>query len=445
MIKNIAAVIVIYILTCVLWAILGSSIFLRSEGSNSSLKTRVESLWGTSQLQRAPALSFDKWGSQTTQKWNEKTQAYDNVIEPTIVPEYIPLESSDIIVKLNLDYRKKGLNWYSTYKVNFYAKYAIKNNADTARSLKLNFQFPNPNNTYDNFVFKIDADTTKDIKIENGMINETVRLAPGEQRLLTISYNTNGLEEWRYNFGSEVNQVKNFNMEMTTDFARVDFPDQTISPSKITSDEGSSTLNWDFGNLLSGVEIGVTMPERLNPGPWAGKVTFFAPVSLFFFFFLMLLITAIKKIELHPMHFFFMAASFFSFHLLLAYLIDHINIHVAFLICSVVSIGLVVSYLRLVVSNSFAFREVIIIQFIYLVFFSYTFFFERYTGLSITILSIVTLFVVMQLTARINWRDVFGISQNKDTEYYRKMMQQYQQQNTPDHQIPKNPPTNIPQ
>jgi inner membrane protein involved in colicin E2 resistance len=438
MFKNIAAVIVIYIFTCVLWAVLGSSIFIRSEGSHSSLKTSVESLWGTSQTQQAPLISFDKWGKQTTQKWNEKTQAYDNIVEPVIVPEYLSLESSDVKVNLNMDYRKKGLNWYSTYKVNFKGDYIVKNNTDSTRDIKINFQFPNPNNTYDNFIFKLGTYTSGNVKIENGMINENLTLQPGEQRNLTIAYNTNGLEDWRYNFGNEVNQVKNFKMEMTTDFERVDFPDQTISPTKKTISPSGTKLNWDFGNLLSGVQIGVTLPERLNPGPWAGKVTFFAPVSLFFFFFLMLLITAIKKIELHPMHYFFMAASFFSFHLLLAYLIDHINIHIAFMICSVVSIGLVVSYLRLVVSNLFAFREVIIIQFIYLVFFSYTFFFERYTGLSITILSIVTLFVVMQLTARINWREIFGIVPTKDTEYYRNLMQQYQTNTQPN----TTPPTN---
>ena len=62
-------------------------------------------------------------------------------------------------------------------------------------------------------------------------------------------------------------------------------------------------------------------------------------------------------IELHPMNYFFLAAAFFSFHLLLAYLVDHISIHVAFVVCSAVSIFLVVSYLRLVVGMRFASGE----------------------------------------------------------------------------------------
>jgi len=150
------------------------------------------------------------------------------------------------------------------------------------------------------------------------------------------------------------------------------------------------------------------MPEKLQPGPLAGQISFFAPVSLFFFFFLMLIITTMRDIDLHPMNYFFLATAFFAFHLLLAYLVDHISIHAAFLICSAVSIFLVISYLRLVVGMRFAAVEAGISQFIYLVLFSYAFFFKGFTGLAITIGSIVTLFVVMQMTGRIKWAEKFA-------------------------------------
>jgi len=55
-------------------------------------------------------------------------------------------------------------------------------------------------------------------------------------------------------------------------------------------------------------------------------------VSLFFFFFLMFIITTLRNIDLHPMNYFFLAAAFFAFHLLLAYLVDHISIHAAMVI-----------------------------------------------------------------------------------------------------------------
>jgi inner membrane protein involved in colicin E2 resistance len=161
---------------------------------------------------------------------------------------------------------------------------------------------------------------------------------------------------------------------------------------------------------VAGYQIGMTMPEKLQPGPLAGNISYFAPVSLLFFFFLMFLITVMRGIDLHPMNYFFLACAFFAFHLLLVYLVDHISIHAAFGVASAVSVFLVVSYLRLVAGMRFAAVEAGSAQMIYLVLFSYAFFFKGFTGLAVTIGSILTLFVVMQMTGRIKWTEKFAQS-----------------------------------
>jgi inner membrane protein involved in colicin E2 resistance len=108
------------------------------------------------------------------------------------------------------------------------------------------------------------------------------------------------------------------------------------------------------------------------------------------------------------MNYFFLACAFFSFHLLMAYLVDHISIHLAFAICSAVSVVLLVSYLRLVVGMRFAALEAGLAQVIYLILFSYAFFFEGFTGLAITVGAILTLFITMQMTARVRWSEKFA-------------------------------------
>jgi hypothetical protein len=45
---------------------------------------------------------------------------------------------------------------------------------------------------------------------------------------------------------------------------------------------------------------------------------------------------------------------------------------------------------------------------IYLVLFSYAFFWNGFTGLSITVIAVITLFVVMQATGRIRWSERFA-------------------------------------
>ena len=157
----------------------------------------------------------------------------------------------------------------------------------------------------------------------------------------------------------------------------------------------------------NGFDIALKMPEKLQPGPLAGEISYFAPVSLFFFFFIIFVLSTLRGIDLHPMNYFFLAGAFFAFHLLLAYLADHISIHAAFAISSAVSIVLVVSYLRLVVNLRFALVDAGLAQLIYLVLFSYAFFFAGFTGLTITIGAILSLFVVMQMTGRIRWEEKF--------------------------------------
>ncbi len=124
--------------------------------------------------------------------------------------------------------------------------------------------------------------------------------------------------------------------------------------------------------------------------------------------FLMFIITAVKKVNIHPMNYFFIACAFFSFHLLMAYLADLVNLTLAFVISSAVSIFLVISYMRIVAGVRFALVETGISQLVYLILFSYAFFLEGYTGLAITIACVITLFIVMQVTAKIDWEKLFS-------------------------------------
>jgi hypothetical protein len=226
--------------------------------------------------------------------------------------------------------------------------------------------------------------------------------------VVRVGYRSQGLGSWHYRFGKEVAQVRDVVLKMTTNFRGIDFPENTLSPTQKRPTPGGWELTWSYKNLVSGFDIGMTMPEKLQPGPLAGQISVFAPVSLLFFFFLMFIITTMRGIELHPMNYFFLACAFFSFHLLLAYLVDRISIHTAFAICSAVSIFLVISYLRLVVGMRFAAVEAGLAQLIYLVLFSYAFFWKGFTGLAITIGSILTLFLVMQMTGRIRWAEKFA-------------------------------------
>jgi len=393
MFKRVLAISFIYVCTVAGWMILAGTLLVRTEALDGRLRDAVEQLWGTAHTQTPPQVYLKSSASRT-----DNEQGYR---------ETVALDSSDITVDLKLEHRRKGLLWYSTYHVQFAGVYTVVNHSPQAQEMVVDFKFPAEQAIYDNFRFAVGGQEVSEVELKSGNIVQPFRIEPGESKTVEIAYDSQGLDEWNYDFGSSVKQVRNFSPTLNTDFDNIDFPQRSISPTAKEKTADGWSLNWRYTNLLTGVKIGMVMPKRLNPGPWVMQLTAAAPVSLFLFFFLLFVCTAGRSIRLHPMNYFFIGAAFFSFHLLLAYLVDHVSIHTAFWLCSAVSVFLVVSYMRLVVGIRFAFVEVALFQLVYLVLFSYTFFFAGYTGLAITVLCVCTLFAVMQFTARIDWEKVF--------------------------------------
>jgi inner membrane protein involved in colicin E2 resistance len=402
MIKRIAALAAIFLCTSAAWVVLGVTIFARTESPQSDeLRSRVASSWGTAQTQTPPTASYLKVIEEKVEE-DKKTKV---VKRTEVVP--LALEGSKVDVSFDLKQRQKGLLWYSTYAVVFGGDYTFTNSSGQDQLVTFRLPFPSQQAIYDDLTMTAD-NRPLTVKNESNSAAGSSLVAAGKTVIMHAAYRSQGLDSWHYSFGEGISQIRNFALNMRTNFKDIDFPAQTLSPTTKSETASGWDLSWNYKNLVSGYGIGMEMPEKLQPGPLAGKISFFAPVSLFFFFFLMFIITTVRGIDLHPMNYFFLAAAFFAFHLLLAYLADHIAIHMAFVICSAVSIFLVISYLRLVVGIRFAAVEAGVAQLIYLVLFSYAFFFKGFTGLAITIGSIVTLFVVMQMTGRVKWEEKFA-------------------------------------
>jgi hypothetical protein len=403
MIKRILAIAFIFSCSSIAWMILGGTITARTNAAGQQLRGRVQSVWGAPQEQITPLAEYDEtvpYTERVTEGGQTKVVEKSRLELHTIRPQ-----SSSISVDLRSEPRRKGLLWYATYKVAFRGDYEFRNSDSATGLLRLKLQFPASQAVYDDLQFVVDGrPVTPVTKSDSAYALANVKA--GEFVKLRVTYRSQGLDSWKYSFGKDVNSVSNFHLVMSTDFHDIDFPDNTLAPTAKHESGSGWQLTWDYMNMLSGYAIAMTMPEKLQPGPLASEISFFAPVSLFFFFFLIFIVTAMRGIDLHPMNYFFLAGAFFAFHLLLAYLADHLDIHASFFISSAVSVFLVVSYLRLVVGTSFALREAATAQFIYLVLFSYAFFFQGLTGLSITIGAILTLFAVMQMTGKVRWSEL---------------------------------------
>ena len=396
---KVGAIIVIFLCTTAAWVILGATIMARTYSAGSGLEPRVASSWGGPQTQSPPAATSTRTVPKQVQE-TENGKLVTRIIDETIIAP-LTAEKSRVRVDLVLEQRQKGLLWFATYRVAFNGDYIIRNTTPSD-DVTLKLVFPAPDAIYDDLLFRVDGQPVP-LSAADGAVTARIRRPPGASIRLETGYRSQGMTTWQYSFGQNVVQVRDFVLDMRTHFADVDFPPGTLSPTEKKRTADGWNLVWKYTNLVTGYDIGMVMPEKIQPGPLAGRISFFAPVSLLFFFFLIFIIATLKGIDLHPMHYFFLATSFFAFHLLLAYLADHLSIHLAFAICSAVSIFLVISYLRIVVGPRFAFVEAALAQLVYLVGFSYAFFFKGFTGLAVTIGAILSLFLVMQMTARVNW------------------------------------------
>ena len=419
---RLVAIGIIFLASAVAWFILGGTVVSRTGESDAALATEVARLWGGRHTQIAPAAHVEVPRVVVEELPPIVAGGAVRRVEKTVIDRVpAPATSGKVDVELDLDHKRKGLLWYDTYAVAFKGEYRIRNPHDVPRRMVVSFAFPSAEGLYDDFAFELDGRPTPPVADLAQGLSAAADLAPGQEAILRVRYRSRGLGDWTYAFSpSGVAQVRDFHLAMKTDFDRIDFPAGTLSPTARTRLRDGWHLRWDFASLVTGQRIGMDAPDRMNPGPLAARITFFAPVSLLFFVTVMVILGAMRGDSLHPMHYFFVSAAFFAFHLLLAYLVDHVDIHAAFAIAAATSLFLVVSYLRLVAGGRFALLQAGVAQLVFLVLFSYAFFFEGYTGLTVTVGAVVTLYVLMQLTARVRWDEVFDRVPRAATSGFRK-------------------------
>jgi hypothetical protein len=386
-ITRVAAVGLIFVLAWAGWWTLGYATAVRSMEAGGRLGAQVEALWGAPLVQQAPSFAAETPGADRARP---------------VMPS-----KNDVQVSLRTDYRKKGLIWYPTYVCTFDGTYTLTNAEPVMQKLRLHFAFPAKGGTYDAFAVYLNGEKlVSPVDTEDG-VREIVELNPGGTTEFRVVYTTRGLGAWRYRMDPVIGRVQNFTLHVDTNFRDVDYPDGCLSPMTVDTTREGLALGWNATDLITGEDIGVVVPERLNPGPLTSRITYFAPVCLLFFFVLTAAIHVVYNINIHPMHYLFVAAGFFAFHLLLAYMAGLINIHLAFAIAALVSVTLVTSYLAAALRGRLPWKIAAAGQVFFLVLFSYSFFLEGVTGLTIAIGAVVTLAVLMRVTAHVNWEGVF--------------------------------------
>lgn len=417
---NLVAMGVIFGVTALMWLGFAALMLARTEQQESSLQSDVAELWGQEMVQQAPEVT---WPSKVRRMRSEPVYGpdgmprYDSngvglttleeVWEDVAVP--VPLTSTHLDVDLRHDPRRKGLIWFSLYDVALDGTWTATFTGDAPGRLRIAFPFPQMDGIYDDFVFEVNGQPVETAPA-NSYATTEVDAVPGEVVTFRVRYRSRGRDSWVYRpvNGWQTGEVRDFTLAMHTDFADIDFPGRTMSPSTRERTGSGWTLDWAFERLVTGQGIGMITPSRVQAGTLAAQLSFTAPISLALFMTWVAILALMRGVSIHPVNFAFVAGAFFSFHLLFGYTADHLPVEWAFALSSAVSVFLTVSYLRLVAGPRFALVQAGGAQLVYQVGFSAAHFFDGLTGLTLTVLLIGTLFALMQLTGRVRWEAVFA-------------------------------------
>jgi hypothetical protein len=454
-IKRLVGLIFVYVVTCAAWMVLAGVTEMRTSKQTHALRGKVSNSWGEPQAQRAPNLAFraivptDQYvagaelmsleeaaalgieppkppkqkeadrskqprrGTKAAAKQSTEQSAQDE--EPPKIwvsraqSEPVALDASTVSAELHSDPRRKGLVWYSLYDVAFGGDYSYEHSRHEVGYLDIEFVLPTQAALYDQLVFEVNGeDQRAALDPSTGTFKVSMPVRLHSKINFRTGYRSRGSTTWTYVPGAGVEQLENFRLSMATDFADIDFPGQTLSPTHKQRTDDGWTLDWNFKSTVTGHGMGMVLPQHIQPGELSTALTLSAPISLLFFFFMLFVLSTLQKIDIHPINYMLLGGAFFAFHLLFSYSADHLTVPWAFAISSVVSQTLVVSYLRLVVSSKFALREAALGQLVYLIGFSLAHFWEGFTGLTITVLAIITLFLLMQATGRLRWSEVLS-------------------------------------
>lgn len=363
----------IYLLASFAWVMLGLRLQARHQGQDARLRAAVADLWGSSHRQDGPSLH-------------------------SAAGEVLALDSTQVMVELALEHRRKGMLWYSTYRVNFDGKYELESPAEGG-----SFHFPLParGGMYSDFSVTVDGQPAESQLADSVVV---VPLPKGQHEV-GVALTSQGLDSWSYQF-RQGSPTRSLELVMHTNFSQVDFPDGTVSPVSQKSYQNGLELKWSYARLLTGATIGIELPHRSNPGPRLISLCLWAPVGLLLFLGLTTVLALVDRVDLQPLHYFLLVSGFFSFHLLLVYLGDLVGIGWAFALAGAASTFVCVSYARRIAGSPFAYRRVAPALGLSLVLFSLAFLTEAYRGLLLVVLLVVCLHVVMQVTAEFDWDEV---------------------------------------
>ncbi|MCK5718868.1 MAG: hypothetical protein KAH84_02835 [Thiomargarita sp.] len=367
------------------WLLFADRLEQRTYNAMYKQLNSVKQIWGGNLAQPMPSVRYKRFGSDISTL--NKGEIY----------------ASNIKLAIKVDYRKKGLVYYTGYNAEFLGKYTIQNPEN--ENIYLSFIFPYPTKQGEGVLQNVKLlingkEDIEDTEYQPNLALWTGILEPNDQLEISVLYNGRGLNQFQYGFEPR-KQINRFTMQANILGAKnLDYPELTMPPTETVQDiVDGKILNWKLDKTLTQLNIGIILPDKLNVEKQLIMMTYRAPV--FFLFFLMSL-TIILRLAQEKLNFIpvsIISFAYFLFYPLFAYLVIYLGVIFAFGIAFGIIGLLIFNYCRILYGFKIAF----------MIFMAYVFYssitslaalLPIYTGLILTIEGVILLGVFMQILSR---------------------------------------------
>jgi hypothetical protein len=378
------------IVVLVAWVI-SSQITNRFSFANSELYQDVIDRWGSPIVQPVPSVRYVASGSIFN-----KLHA-------------LPLDKQNIVVDAMMNYRKRGLVYFSGFDFSFLGQYGIKNPFKHAIDVVFVFPINMPKNQVllSDFSFLVNGKpAAADLLInEADKLVWTGRLEPGQNLNYDISFKGRGLDSFTYQLDPKL-RVNDFRFVFNVKGGRSHDYQQGVAPAdSIVTDDDSLSLTWQFASLESGVPVGLILPSEQSYDDILSTMVRRSWAPFIFFFLGIICIGLVRRRNLRFYEAYLIAAGYALFYVLVAYLAAFFDFYLAYVSALLLIATLLYYYLRLIISNQAAqYGLGLVASFLFVP--SLAVILQGYTGLIYTLEITAAIAALMVLTSRPLFRNL---------------------------------------
>jgi len=310
-------------------AVISAQITDRTSFADSELKQDVMERWGAPITQPAPSVRFVPSG------------AVFNTLTP------MALAKQHVEVEAAMNYRKRGLIYFSGFDFGFAGRYEVQNDQD--RDIDLVFVFPVQADRnqilLSDLTFLVNGEPAPVDLTEGDALVWTGRAKKQERLSFDIRFRGRGLDAFTY-LPDPALRVNDFRLTFrVSGGANYDYQPGVVPATEVSPEGDAVGLTWRYGSLESGVPVGLILPSEQAFDQLIATMVIRAPAPFVLFFLGLVALGLWRRRSFKIWEAYLLAAGYALFYVVLAYFAAFVDFYSAYGLALLLVASLLTAYL----------------------------------------------------------------------------------------------------